>query len=478
AAASAKPGLGGPGGLPARAKFELVLSKAKLVEVEKLRNVDGEIPKRTLASTLPRGLKRQLELGPSWRISQELFPLLKNKEGAEVLDTLTIRCGDRLYVACAGNLLAFDMPRGGVAGKKRPKLAWKKKLRGVPGSLGCSGGRLLVTTRDGSILCFGAVRKKKAVVRSEGRGRLTGGSDLPGELDELLNGISSEGGYCLVAGGTKPAPVEALLSRTKLRLLVLEKDPARLAGLREKLVQSGHYGQRVSAHLGTVEEWAPPAYFANIACIGGGAAAGEISPAVLAAVFRSLRPYGGVACFLQGSASRAQVDAVIKTGALEGAEVKQRGDALDVSRPGPLARTGSWTHQYGDGSNSNISRDSLVKAPLGLLWFGGASNTRLLPRHGHGPRHHVVGGRIVIEGPDILRALDVYTGRQLWEAELPGLGKPYDNTAHQPGANAIGSNYVSTSDAIYVLYGKACLKLDPVTGKVVSRIQFGTEDKE
>ena len=477
-AARAKPGLGGPGGLPTRAKFEMVFSKARLVEVEKLRNVDGEIPKRTLSSTLPRGLKRQLELGASWRISQALFPLLKNAEGVEVLDTLTIRCGDRIYVACAGNLLAFDMPRGGVAGKKRPKLAWKKKLPGIPGSLGCSGGRLLVATREGSILCFGAAGKKKPVVRSEGRGQLAGGPALSGELDELLKSRSSEGGYCLVAGGTKPAPVEALLSRTKLRLLVLEKDPARLAGLREKLVRSGHYGRRVSVHLGAVEEWDLPAYFANIACVGGGAAAEQISPAALASVFRSLRPYGGIACFLQGSANRAQVDTMIKSGALEGAAVKQRGDALDVSRPGPLARTGSWTHQYGDGSNSNISRDFLVKAPLGLLWFGGVSNTRLLPRHGHGPRHHVVGGRIVIEGPDILRALDVYTGRQLWEAELPGLGKPYDNTAHQPGANAIGSNYVSTSDAIYVLYGKACLKLDPRTGKVVSRIQFETEGKE
>ena len=79
AAASAKPGLGGHWWLPARAKFEVVSSKAKLVEVEKLRNVDGEIPKRALASTLPRGLQRPLELGPSRRSSQELFPLLSHR---------------------------------------------------------------------------------------------------------------------------------------------------------------------------------------------------------------------------------------------------------------------------------------------------------------------------------------------------------------------------------------------------------------
>ena len=77
---------------------------------------------------------------------------------------------------------------------------------------------------------------------------------------------------------------------------------------------------------------------------------------------------------------------------------------------------------------------SIVKAPLGVLWFGGTSNEGILPRHGHGPQPQVVGGRIIVEGPDLLRAVDAYTGRLLWETPLPGLGEFYNSPSHQPGA--------------------------------------------
>jgi len=50
----------------------------------------------------------------------------------------------------------------------------------------------------------------------------------------------------------------------------------------------------------------------------------------------------------------------------------------------------------------------------------------------------------------MIRAVDVYTGRLLWERQFEDLGKFYDNTSHQPGANEIGSNYVSVSDAVYI----------------------------
>src|SRR5205085_10011903 len=59
---------------------------------------------------------------------------------------------------------------------------------------------------------------------------------------------------------------------------------------------------------------------------------------------------------------------------------------------------------------------------------------------------------LFIEGVDMIRAMDVYTGRILWEASLPGVGAFYNNLAHQPGANASGTNYISTSQGIYVAY--------------------------
>ncbi|MFP6737858.1 MAG: PQQ-binding-like beta-propeller repeat protein, partial [Planctomycetota bacterium] len=462
-----KPGFGGLGALPT-SKFERVASRGKLVEVERLRNVDGEISRQVLFRKLPRGLKRQLALAPSWRIMQGLAAMPAG--GSE--KALTIRAGNRAYVACAGALLAFDISSAKSTGKKRPRFAWKKKLQGIPGAVACSDGYLLVATEGGQLYCFGGEREKGPIARSEPVSPLPGRGVLSPGLAGFLKANPPGEGYCLVDGGGSLELIQGLIAHTRLRLLVLEKNPQKVSELRGQLDRAGQYGTRVSVHTGTAGSFAPPPYFANLVIHSASEDGPGLSAESIAVLFNTLRPYGGVAFFRGGTLKRQVLEAAARSQSLAGAEIQEVGESLVLRRSGPLPGSGSWTHQYGDGANSNLSRDSLVRAPLGVLWFGGVSNTRLLPRHGHGPRHLVVGGRIIIEGPDVLRSLDVYTGRLLWEAEFPGLGKAYDNTSHQPGANALGSNYVATADAVYVLYGKACLKLDPKTGEVVSRIQF------
>lgn len=166
----------------------------------------------------------------------------------------------------------------------------------------------------------------------------------------------------------------------------------------------------------------------------------------------------------------------LKERPLAGAIWKPHGEWTLLIRAGALPGSANWTHEHADAANTRVSRDSRVKAPLGLLWFGGASNDDILPRHGHGPQPQVVDGRLIIQGMDLLRATDVYTGRVLWETKLPGIGALYDNTAHQPGANASGTNYISTPAGIYVAYRDACLVLDPATGKERQKFQLPLED--
>jgi outer membrane protein assembly factor BamB len=135
-----------------------------------------------------------------------------------------------------------------------------------------------------------------------------------------------------------------------------------------------------------------------------------------------------------------------------------------------LPGSANCTHENTDAANTRVSKDTLVKAPLGVLWFGGPSHEGILPRHGHGPQPQVIDGRMIIEGVDLMRAIDIYTGRLLWETKLPGVGAFYNNVSHQPGANGAGSNFVSASDGIYVAYDRACVKLDPATGKKLAEI--------
>jgi outer membrane protein assembly factor BamB len=144
---------------------------------------------------------------------------------------------------------------------------------------------------------------------------------------------------------------------------------------------------------------------------------------------------------------------------------------------GPLPDAADWTHQYGDSANTVMSYDKAVKAPLGLLWFGGPPNDKILPRHGHGPSPQVVAGRLFIEGRNMIRAIDVYTGRLLWERQFEDIGRFYDNTDHQPGANEIGSNYVTVSDAVYIVYGDNILVLDPATGGTMKEFSMPGQDK-
>ena len=137
-------------------------------------------------------------------------------------------------------------------------------------------------------------------------------------------------------------------------------------------------------------------------------------------------------------------------------------------REGPLPGAADWTHNYADAGNSVVSNDKRARAPLGLLWFGnGPPNDEVLPRHGHGPSPQVAEGRLFIEGPDMIRGIDIYTGALLWQRSLPGLGRFYNNTGHQPGAGEIGSNYVSLADSVYVVYGEKILRLDAATGKTI-----------
>ncbi len=164
-----------------------------------------------------------------------------------------------------------------------------------------------------------------------------------------------------------------------------------------------------------------------------------------------------------------------------------------LSKDGPLpGGAANWTHQYGNVANTVKSDDGLVKLPLGVLWFGGVSNLDVLPRHGHGPPEQIVDGRLIIEGIDSISARDVYTGRVLWKTPLDKadtFGQYYDETyqqdipltvitnqRHIPGANARGTNFVATSDRVYVVQGNRCYALDLTTGETKSVFSLPAEN--
>ncbi|NQT86542.1 hypothetical protein HQ560_07250, partial [bacterium] len=291
------------------------------------------------------------------------------------------------------------------------------------------------------------------------------------EARRILRRTDVREGYCLVLGLDTGRLAEELARQSGLHVVAVDADAEKVAAARARLDAAGLYGHRVAILHAKESEAALPPYMASLVV---SEALGAVNGDSVERMFHALRPYGGAACLRVPETARESFAKCVANTKLENADLDLSGDYLVLRRVGALPGAADWTHQYGDVANTVVSRDSRVKAPLGLLWFGGSSNRTVLPRHGHGPSEQVVGGRIFIEGADSLRAMDVYTGRVLWERELPGLGAPYDSTSHQPGANAVGSNYASAQDAVYVAYGPKLLRLDPATGATAAEFALPT----
>ena len=356
---------------------------------------------------------------------------------------------DRAYGAGAGGVIGAVDLEG-----KRPTVTWSGKIDGEVWSMLPGDGKLFVVSVSGKIYCFdnnsGPVKTHAAPVVTAPTGPAAGGfAVLWGFGDDAM------------------ARVSALMKDHDV--IAIEADPMKVASLRRKIDDGGMNG-RVHVLCGEPMDLKLPPYFATrIEVANPGATGLARGSAFAASVFHALRPYGGTAVFRGEPAEIEAIRQAVDKAALPSAKAaaSQTGKEFELIRDGALPGSAPWTHQYADVANTVVSRDTLVKPPLGLLWFGGPSNDDILPRHGHGPTPQVIGGRLFIEGPNALRAIDVYTGRLLWQRELPGLGRFYDNTNHQPGAGEIGSNYVTTADSLYVVHDRKCLRLDTATGKTI-----------
>jgi outer membrane protein assembly factor BamB len=381
--------------------------------------------------------------------------------------TTLLHAGKRLYGGGEHVVFALDLPF--VKGK--PALAWQTAIEGTAIHLAVTDDHLFVTTREGRLYAFGSKRIAPRRYKIETTPLPRSTSSV---VRQVVQATSVLDGYCVVFGIGSGELITGLLASTDLRILVIEPDAQRVEAFREALHAAGLPGKRVAVLNATPATAELPPYLCSLIVAEDlGAANVEADGAFFDLVFRSLRPYGGVACLPLVERHRSALNRWVATASADGqARVSKMDGLILLSRPGAPPGSANWTHEHADAANTRVSRDKLVKAPLGVLWFGGPAHHGILPRHGHGPVPQVVDGRLVIEGVDGLRAVDVYTGRLLWEARLPGLGRSYDNLAHQPGANAAGSNYVSTSTGIYVALKSECLRLDPANGQTLQRFSL------
>jgi outer membrane protein assembly factor BamB len=398
---------------------------------------------------------------PAWRLQ-----VLAGVDVPRRVEALA-RAGSRLFAGSQGEVYALQLPlRSGPLA-----YAWHARVDGRPTHLLAAEGRLLVTTQEGRIYCFGPGRAEP-IRHKIARPTPTPADEWTDRARAILQTAAIRDGYCMVQNPRHPRLLTEIVRQSDLRVMAVEPDGDRARELREELVRTGLHGERAAVVSGDLPEMRLPPYLASLLILETYPEEEDQQRNLLRAAFAVLRPYGGKALLPLAEDRAPAVEHVVTELGLEGARVRAAGGRVLLERTGPLPGAGIWTHEHADAANTRVSRDERVKAPLGLLWFGGPSHTGILSRHGHGPQPQVIDGRAILEGPDLLRAIDIYTGRLLWETRLPALGKAFENPRHQPGANASGSNYVSAADGIYVAHGTKCLRLDPATGRQTAAFSF------
>ena len=395
-----------------------------------------------------------------------------------------IQAGDNLYAAGNGKITCVNV--GG--GADSPKIVWIKNAANVA-RLIAADGKLFAVTLDGKILAFGAAATQPQNYYTKNT-FWTPSSSIRAKAQEILDQTGVIEGYALFYGVDDGDLLAALAQQSRLNFIAVDPDEKKISKLRRRFEELGLLGLRISFLRGTAHSFTAPQYMASLIVVNNSKENTIIlNSGLVEHLYPALRPYGGKLWIEADNKQQNSLLEILEN--IEQATHTSEIKSLIVSRDGPLPGSASWTHQYGNISNTVKSDDELVKMPLGVLWFGGSSNMDVLPRHGHGPPEQVVEGRLIIQGMDCLNARDVYTGRVLWQTKLKNPEiyltyfnetyadtplNPSYNQEHIPGANSRGTNFIATSDWIYVIDDDDCRVLDITNGETVKIFELPLND--
>ena len=373
-----------------------------------------------------------------------------------------LKAANRLYAHHGDTVFSIDL----LQENEKEKVAFTASIEGTCSSMLAADGKLFVVTKEGGIYCFGAKADGEPREHREIKEQLAMNQAWSEKAAAILEQSKIKNGYCLALGIGTGQLVEELVRQSQLTIIAVDPDAEKIEEFRRRFDAKGLYGTRVVAVEGSLDTLRLPPYLANL-MVSEDVAGGEIGDDNVRAAFRVLRPYGGVASFEMTPDQHRAFGEVAAKSELPKAVVGRHGNWTTLTREGALPGSADWTHEYGDESNTLTSSDQLVKAPLGVLWFGGpASDGDLFyNRHYWGPSMAVIEGRMFIQGPGKLTAVDVYTGRILWKIPLK---EQKENRAGRQGWNfetiLAGFHFVAGEDALFVVDGREVIRIDAETG--------------
>ena len=372
--------------------------------------------------------------------------------------------GNTLFVGGPDTVIAFDTANG--------KQVWSGKVRGRARGLAVAGGRLFVSTDTGAIHCFveGSAGKGAAVTQQSVKQPFPKDDrtdTFPEVAGDLVKEFGITRGFALMLGGDGRLALE-LARRTDLLIYVVDPDARRVATMRRALSDAGVYGAKVVVTRAGPDRIPFADYFANL-IICEDRFFDDRRCTAASELVRMLKPCGGVALISRPAGAETQKTPPPKVKQWIGAFLKglqKVGDAKSevagnwtVVTRGKLEGAGSWTHQYAETGNTACSDDQLVKGAIGVLWFGEPGPKQMPSRHASNVSPLAVGGRLFVQGENVVMAYDAYNGLRLWERPMAGALR-----LHLKGAV---SNLAANQDSLFVTIGDRCQRLDQVTGKTL-----------
>lgn len=379
-----------------------------------------------------------------------------------------IRAGRHLIVGGYDTVAAYDSASG--------DLVWTAPVPGRACGLAVSDGRLLVSTDQGTIVCFTPNQPSSptsdtqplAVQQTNGHTRTDAesvasdaasdsASSRPVPVATRFPPLPVEQGYCLLLGPGQMERTRDIASSTPLSVIWADSDPSRVAAGRQMLWESQRYGQAV-VHQLDIERLPYPPYFAN--CV-------IVDPQntididrVASQVRRALRPGGGTA-WIGGfpAESRDQVSRWKEAIADDAMTIESHSHDhqtwLRVVR-GPLEGAGEWTHGWADPGNTACTMDERVRGPVRIQWFGRPGPREMADRHHRNVAPLYKDGRLFVPGENLVIAVDAYNGTQLWTHEIPD--------SLRLGAFLDCSNMVVDAESLFVVARQQCHVFDVADG--------------
>ena len=413
---------------------------------------DAEHPMRLVSIDL----KDVLEAAPSSYVARigssqgHMVPAEKYARWSVPVERIyqLVQAGSTLIAGGRGKLICYSAEDG--------RQLWETPVKGNVRDLLLVGSSLLASTTEGEVHCFQESRPATPQMTGPAEREIA----VPGATASLVKALLAVGGvaegYGLVLGDVDEAFLAALAGSSNLTWYWAAGQRG-AQGMRERLADAGLYGPRIAIHNVGARALPYADYVANllIFVVKAGADLDRVSAAEL---YRVLRPCGGVAVIACDQAMRPAVRRWLAAGGLPETDCRNVEVGVRIQR-GPLPGAGAWTHQYADAGKGGASDERLVRLPLKVLWFGSLGPGDIVSRHYRAPAPLALDGFLFVTGMDHVYALDAYNGRILWKQNLPGVGR-------WPAAYR-GGVMAADNEALYVLYGRSCLRLARATGKTL-----------